>query len=100
MYIGFGLQTNVTNVEVSEDVDIYMGVTHNGGRSYSPVQHITAGDVLGGTPDMVTDFETQLKIRPDGQQAFVAWTSIPVATKDVGFRELNLIDVIFANAFD
>ena len=61
---------------------------------------VTAGDVIGGNPDLITDFETQLKVRPDGQQAFVAWTSIPVATKDVGFRELNLIDVIFEGGFE
>lgn len=100
MYIGFGLQTNVTNIEETDDVDIYMGVTHNGGLSYSSVQHITAGDVIGGSPDMIGDFETQLKVRPDGQQAFVAWTSVPGATKDVGFRELNLIDVIFDHGFE
>ena len=100
MYIGFGTQTNVTNIDTTEDVDIYMGVTHNGGRSYSAVQHITAGDVIGGNPDLIIDFETQLKVRPDGQQAFVAWTSIPIVTKDVGFRELNLIDVIFEDGFE
>ncbi len=100
MYIGFGLQANVTNIDVTEDVDIYMGVTHNGGLSYSPIQHITAGNVIGGMPDAVPDFETQLKVRPDGQQAFVVWTSAPVATDDVAFRELELIDIIFKNGFE
>jgi hypothetical protein len=100
MYIGFGLQTNVTNVEVTDDVDIYMGITQNGGLSYSPVQHITAGDVIGGQADDIVDFETQLKVRPDGQQAFVAWSSIPGMTKDVTFRELNYIDIIFADDFE
>jgi len=60
----------------------------------------TTDDVLGGVPDLITDFETQLKLWLDGQQVFVALTSVPVATKDVGFRELNLIDVKFANSFD
>jgi hypothetical protein len=100
MYAGFGTQTNVTNVETTEDVDIYMGFTKDAGQSYSLIQSITAGDALSGMPDDVPDFETQLKIRPDGQQAFVVWTSAPLATEDVAFRELKVNDIIFANSFE
>lgn len=100
MYVGFGTQTNVTNIETSEDVDIYMGITKDSGQTYSSIQSITAGDALSGTPDAVPDFETQLKIRPDGQQAFVVWTSAPLVTEDVAMRELNVSDVIFANSFE
>ncbi len=101
MYIGFGTQTNVTNIDTPEDVDIYMGITKDAGQSYSLLQAITAGDAVLGMPDEVPDFETQLKIRPDGQQAFVVWTSAPGVSKDVAFRELNVIpDLIFADGFD
>lgn len=101
MYIGFGLQTNVTNIDMTDDVDIYMGVTENGGQTFSPMQAITAGDILGGSADMITDFETQLKVRPDGKQAFVAWTSVPNTTDDVGFRKLEYVtDVMFKDGFE
>lgn len=101
MYIGFGTETNVSNIETAEDVDIYMGMTSDAGQSYSLLQSITAGDVVLGMPDDIEDFETQIKIRPDGQQGFVVWTSAPELTEDVAFRELNVIpDLIFANGFE
>jgi len=100
-YFGFGTQTNVTNLEEPEDVDIFMGNTQDGGDSYSQIMAITAGDALFGIADDEADLETQLKIRPDGQQAFVVWTSTPDATADVAFRELELdADLIFSDGFE
>lgn len=78
-----------------------MGVTQDAGLTYSNVQAITAGDILGGDPDDDADLETQLKIRPDGRQAFVVWTSTPDLTDDVAFRELEIdTDIIFRDGFE
>ena len=100
-YFGFGTQTNVANFEETEDIDIFMGNTQNGGDSYSPIMAITAGDALFGIPDDDADLETQLKLRPDGLQGFVVWTSTPAETDDVAFRELELDpDLIFSDGFE
>jgi len=101
MYFGFGTQTNVTNLELPEDVDIFMGATQDGGQTFSGIQAITAGDALFGIADDDADLETQLKLRPDGLQAFVVWTSTPETTDDVAFRELELDpDLIFRDGFE
>jgi len=101
MYFGFGTQTNVTNLELPEDVDIFMGATQDGGQTFSGIQAITAGDALFGIADDEADLETQLKLRPDGLQAFVVWTSTPETTADVAFRELELDpDLIFRDGFE
>lgn len=101
MYFGFGTQTNVTNLEQPEDVDIFMGATQDGGQTFSPIQAITAGDALFGIADDQADLETQLKLRPDGLQGFVVWTSTPAKTDDVAFRKLELDpDLIFKDGFE
>jgi hypothetical protein len=101
IYFGFGTQTNVTNVESPDDVDIYMGATQNGGLSYSPVQAISAGDILTGDPDDDADLETQIKLRPDGLQGYAVWTSTPETTDDNAFRLLDLNqDRIFRDRFE
>lgn len=94
MYFGFGTQTNVTNIEEPEDVDIFMGATQDGGQSYSGVQAITAGDILNDLADDDADLETQLKLRPDGKQGYSVWTTTPEDTDDVGYRRLDLNQLI------
>jgi len=100
-YFGFGTQTNVTNLETPEDVDIFMGNTQDAGLTFSSIQAITAGDALFGIADDDADLETQLKLRPDGLQAFVVWTTTPGLSDDVGFRELELDpELIFRDGFE
>jgi len=100
-YFGFGTQTNVTNLDEPEDVDIFMGNTQDGGQNFSGVQAITAGDALFGIADDDADLETQLKLRPDGLRGFVVWTSTPDVTADVAFRKLELDpELIFKDGFE
>lgn len=102
VYFGFGTQTNVTNLDVAEDVDIFMGVTQDGGQTFSPIQAITAGDALNDISDDDADLETQLKLRPDGLVGYVVWTSTPPGgTDDSLFRRLQLDpDLIFRDGFE
>ena len=74
MYVAYGTQTNVLDYEEASDVDIYMLATFDGGATFSAPQAITAGDVLGGMPDEFEDFETQIKLRPDGRASFTVWS--------------------------
>ncbi|MEE4639684.1 MAG: choice-of-anchor O protein [Wenzhouxiangella sp.] len=101
-YFGFGTQTNVTNLEEAEDVDIFMGATQDGGLTFSPVQAVTAGDAFNGITDDDADLETQLKLRPDGLKGFVVWTSTPPGgTDDSLFRRLQInLDRIFKDSFE
>ncbi|PKL95703.1 MAG: hypothetical protein CVV18_04480 [Gammaproteobacteria bacterium HGW-Gammaproteobacteria-8] len=101
-YFGFGTQTNVNNFEQPVDVDIFMGVSQDGGQSYSAIQAVTAGDVLNNNPDDEEDLETQMKIRPDGLQAFVFWTGTPPGGPDnADFRRLSINpDLIFRDGFE
>ena len=100
-YVGFGTQSNVTNTEEAEDIDIFMAKTQDGGMTVSSLQAITAGDALFGDPDDDADLETQLKVRPDGLQAFVVWTSTPPGgTADSAFRRLQInLNRIFNDKF-
>ena len=101
-YFGFGTQTNVNNFEQPVDVDIFMGVSQDAGRSYSAIQAITAGDILNGNPDDEEDLETQMKVRPDGLRAYVVWTGTPPGGPDnADFRRLSLNpDMIFRDGFE
>jgi len=74
VYVGFGLQTNEGSQDEPVDVDIYLSVTMDAGLTFSDLQPLTSGDVLGGAPDLSPDWETQMKIRPDGRQAYIAWS--------------------------
>jgi hypothetical protein len=76
IYAGYGLQENVySHYESAGDVDIYMMITRDGGQTFSPAQAITAGDVLGTVPeDAMEDFETQIKLRPDGLESHTVWS--------------------------
>ncbi|MEE4330607.1 MAG: choice-of-anchor O protein, partial [Wenzhouxiangella sp.] len=102
VYFGFGTQTNVTNLEEAEDVDIFMGATQDGGLTFSPVQAVTAGDALNELTDDDADLETQLKLRPDGLKGYVVWTSTPPGgTDDSLFRRLQInLDRIFRDRFE
>lgn len=102
VYFGFGTQTNVTNLDVAEDVDIFMGATQDGGQTFSPVQAVTAGDALNDLTDDDADLETQLKLRPDGLVGYVVWTSTPPGgTDDSLFRRLELDpELIFKDGFE
>lgn len=74
VYVGFGLQTNEVSQVEPVDVDIYLSVTLDAGETFSDLQPLTMGDVLGGAPDLSADWETQMKIRPDGREAYIAWS--------------------------
>jgi hypothetical protein len=74
LYVAFGMQTNVRHYEEASDVDLYMLMTPDFGATFSAPQAITAGDALGGLPDGVEDFETQIKLRPDGRASYTVWS--------------------------
>lgn len=62
VYFGFGMTTNASWLQPVYDVDIYTGVTRDGGLSFSPTQAITSGDIINENPDAVEDWGTQLKV--------------------------------------
>jgi hypothetical protein len=105
IYIGYGLQTNVREpLEVPADVDIYMMVSMDEGLSWTPAKAITSGDVQGGYQDDLEDFETQVKVRPDGLEGHVVWSSNDGTVNNALYRRIDVVDApldpIFANGFE
>jgi len=87
IYVAYGLQENVyDHYEDAGDVDIYMQVTLDAGLSFSAPQAITAGDAMFGTPDDFGDFETQIKIRPDGRESYTVWSGDDGIAKHAMYR--------------
>jgi hypothetical protein len=74
LYVAFGMQTNVRHYEEASDVDLYMLMTPDFGVTFTAPEAITAGDALGGMPDEFEDFETQIKLRPDGRASYTVWS--------------------------
>ena len=74
LYVAFGMQTNVRHYEEAADADLYMLLTPDFGATFTAPQAITAGDALGGMPDDFEDFETQIKLRPDGRASYTVWS--------------------------
>ena len=101
IYVGYGLQTNVRQpLFTPQDVDIYMMVSLDEGATWSAAKAITAGNVLGGFADTLDDFETQVKVRPDGREAYVVWSSSD-GTTAADFRRLEVADnTIFVDGFE
>lgn len=105
IYVAYGLQTNVREpIFTPEDVDIYMMVSLDEGLSWSRAKGLSVGDTLGGIDDDLEDFETQIKIRPDGLEGHVVWsTSVgPIAT--ASYRRVEVVDAppepLFADGFE
>jgi hypothetical protein len=93
LYVAYGLQENVyAQMEESADVDIYMMVSTDSGASWSAAKAITAGDALGQAPDTMEDFETQIKIRPDGQETYTVWSGNDGVSVNALFRRGLLVD--------
>ena len=74
LYVAFGMQTNVRHYEEAADVDLYMLMTPDFGATFTAPETITAGDALNLMPDDFEDFETQIKLRPDGRASFTVWS--------------------------
>jgi hypothetical protein len=88
IYAGYGLQKMTDEA----DVDIYMMYSKDNGATWSEAKAITAGDVLGlGWEDDVEDFETQIRVRPDGQETFTVWSGYDGEVANVMFRRGEII---------
>jgi hypothetical protein len=74
LYVAFGMQTNVRHYEEAADVDLYMLMTPDFGVTFTAPEAITAGDALNFMPDEFEDFETQIKLRPDGRASYTVWS--------------------------
>jgi hypothetical protein len=107
--VAYGTITNVREpIETPQDVDIYLMVSLDNGLSWTRAQAITVGDVENGFPDEAEDFETQLKIRPDGLEGHVVWSTAvpstvsPGTTVDaVSYRRYQLLeDALFRDGFE
>ncbi len=86
IYVAYGLQNNVLGYDEAGDFDIYMAVTLDGGASFSAPKAITAGDALFGATDDFEDFETQIKLRPDGRASSTVWSGYDGVAKHAMFR--------------
>jgi len=86
IYVAYGLQNNVLGYDEAGDFDIYMAVTLDGGASFSAPKAITGGDALFGPTDEYEDFETQIKVRPDGRASYTVWSGNLGGTKHAMFR--------------
>lgn len=102
VYVAYGLQTNVREpLFTPEDVDIYMMVSLDEGQSFSVPAALTEGDVLGGFEDDLDDFETQIKLRPDGLEGHVVWSTSDAGTSAVSYRRVMVAEAaIFADGFE
>lgn len=90
IFVAYGLQENVYSHQDSADVDIYMMVSTDGGETFSQAQAITSGDVLGGTPDDMEDFETQITVRPDGRENYTVWSGFDGQETHSLFRRMKV----------
>lgn len=102
IYVAYGLQTNVREpLESPEDVDIYMMVSLDEGLTYSTPVALIQGDVLDGFNDVLDDFETQIKLRPDGLEAHVVWSTEDAGVNAVSYRRVSVAaPAIFADGFE
>ena len=105
VYVAYGVQTNVREPIFSpEDVDIYMMVSVDEGLSWTPPKALTIGDVSGGFDDLLEDFETQIKVRPDGLEAHAVWSTDVAGLNTVSYRRILVVDAmgdqIFVDGFD
>ncbi|MBT8399097.1 MAG: glycoside hydrolase [Rhodothermia bacterium] len=92
IYVAYGLQENVyDHYEEAGDVDIYMRVTMDGGQSFSAPQSLTGGDALFGAPDAIEDFETQIRMRPDGREAYIVWSGYDGTAKNALYRKALVV---------
>lgn len=107
--VAYGTITNVREpIETPEDVDIYMMVSLDNGLTWTRAQAITVGDVENGFPDEAEDFETQIKVRPDGLEGHVVWsTAVPsaanpaVTVDSASYRRYELLeDAMFRDGFE
>lgn len=93
IYVAYGLQENVySQMEEAADVDIYMLVSMDNGVSWSEPKAITAGDALGWMTDEVEDFETQIRVRPDGKETFTVWSGNDGEAVNVMFRRGTVVE--------
>lgn len=86
IYIAYGMQDNVLEYQEAGDFDIYMMASFDAGASFSAPKAITAGDALYGVTDEFEDFETQIKLRPDGRASFTVWSGSDGVVKHAMFR--------------
>ncbi len=86
IYLAYGMQDNVLEYQEAGDFDIYMMASFDAGTSFSAPKAITAGDALYGETDDFEDFETQIKLRPDGRASFTVWSGNDGEAKHAMFR--------------
>jgi hypothetical protein len=91
LYVAFGMQTNVRSYEEAADVDLYMLMTPDFGGTFTEPQAITAGDALNGLPDDFGDFETQIKLRPDGRASYTVWSGDDGSGNNAMFRRGRIL---------
>jgi len=91
--VAYGLQTNVRQPIFSPaDVDIYMMVSLDEGATWSRAKAITSGDISGGFSDELEDFETQIKVRPDGLEGHVVWSTSTEGATNASYRRYQVVD--------
>ena len=102
VYVAYGLQTNVREtISTPQDVDIYMMVSLDAGVSWSKAKALSAGDVIGGISDLLEDFETQIKVRPDGLEGHVVWSTRAEGKNSSSYRRTLVIEqAIFSDGFE
>lgn len=105
VYVAYGLQTNVREpIFVPQDVDIYMMVSLDEGLTWSRAKALSVGDVTGGFTDQLEDFETQIKVRPDGLEGHVVWTTNVAGINTASYRRTLVVDAaadqLFADGFE
>jgi hypothetical protein len=106
IWVAYGLQTNVREpLFTPQNVDIYAMASLDEGLTWTPSKALSAGDVSSGFPDEVADEETQLKVRPDGLQAHIVWTTnLPPGVAAVDYRRADIVDAppesMFSDGFE
>ena len=98
-YVGFGTQIHSDQGEPKTHQDVYMSITTDGGRTFSTPQAISIGDSIFGVGDDIVDRELQLKVRPDGAEAYVVWSTAPATTEDVAYLRLTR-DLVLGSSFE
>lgn len=72
-YVAWGTQTNVSEWDPvgPEDLGLSITRTTDAGGTFEPIVQLS--DVQGGLVDEESAFESQINLRPDGDEAYAVW---------------------------
>ena len=104
IWVAYGTQTNVREpLFTPVDVDIYAMVSLDEGLTWTRSRALSSGDAQSGFPDEWADAETQIKVRPDGLQAYFVWGTRLLGVDTVSYRRVDVVDApdaMFADGFE